>query len=123
MTAIVDLSFEQVVAEYDSDSEAFFVGEDTSGNIGVLISLTALMGEPVENLTSGGVVKMCNRLLNLCRKAQATVNQNQVDGEKLNAFLNSVSSGTIQDGYVEITDSMKSRIVVSSATRIEGSTI
>lgn len=123
MAAITDLTFEQLIAQSESDSELFFVGEDVNGNLGVLISLSALNAESVADLTSSGVIKMMSRLISLCRKAQAEANQNQPVGEKLNAFPDPVSSGTITNGYVEITDAIKSRIVVASATQIEGSTV
>lgn len=120
MAVLTDLSFEQLQAEFDSDGDVFFVGEDTLGNLGVMISLTVLSGGPIEDLTSTGVVKAVSRLLDLCRKAQTTANQSLQSGERLNAFPTPVSNGTLADGYIEVTEALKSRIVVASATEIIG---
>lgn len=123
MAALTDLTYEQLAAQVESADDAFFVGEDTAGNITVLISVTALVGQPVENLTDAGIIKLVTRLTNFCRKAQDSANETQIEGEKLNAFPTPISSGTLQDGYVEVTESIKSRIIVSSATQVVGSTV
>lgn len=123
MAALTDLTYDQLADQFEGADDAFFVGEDTAGNITVLISVTALAGQPVENLTDAGVIKLVTRLTNLCRKAQDVANLTQSDGEKLNAFPQPVSSGTLQDGYVDVSESIKSRIIVSSASQIVGSTI
>jgi len=123
MTPVSDLTFEELITQFSGEGDPFFVGEDTTGNIGILVSLTALAGEPIENLTDVGVVKMVSRLLDLCRKAQVVANQGKPEGEKLNAFPAPTSSATIQDGYLEVTEYLKSRIIISSATQIQGSTI
>lgn len=123
MAALTDLTYDQLIEQFEGVDDAFFVGEDTAGNISVLISVTALTGTPVENLTDAGVIKLVTRLTNLCRKAQEAANELQTEGEKLNAFPQPISSGTLQNGYVDVTESIKSRIIVSSATQIEGSTV
>lgn len=123
MAALTDLTYDQLAEQFEGADDAFFVGEDTAGNITVLISVTALAGQPVEALNDAGVIKLVTRLTNLCRKAQQAANETQVEGEKLNAFPQPVSSGTLQNGYVDVTESIRSRIIVSSATQIEGSTV
>lgn len=123
MAALTDLTFDQLADQFEGADDALFVGEDTAGNITVLISVAALTGGTVENLTDTGVIKLVTRLTDLCRKAQQAANETQIDGEKLNAFPQPVSSGTLQNGYVDVVESIKSRIIVSSATQIQGSTI
>lgn len=122
MTPLTDLTFNQLAAEYEGAGDVFFVGQDSNADITVLISVGALLEQPIENLDDVGIVKLTTKLLNLCRKAQATANTSQAEGEKLNAFLPPVSAGMIQDGYVEVSETIKSRIVISSASQILGST-
>ena len=122
MAAITDLTFDQLEAQTPEGTDVFFVGEDTNGDIGVLISLTALTGDPVEDLTSEGVVKVVAKLLEVCRKAQAAVNTNQTFGEQLAAFPPASTSGEISDGALEIVEQIRSKIIVASATQIVGHT-
>lgn len=118
MAQLTDLTPAQVVAQLPANS--FFVGEDPLGNIGVVVSLTQLLGEPVVNLNDPCVVKLMTRLREACATAQEVANQNQVEGERLNAFPSAVSSGNVIDGYVTQTGSINSRIRVASATEIVG---
>lgn len=122
MAAITDLTFEQVANEVATDPNPFFVGADADGNVTVLLSLTVLNGEDVPDLTSTGVVKAMARLHALCAKAQKTLNQNQVPGEKLDAFPVPVTSAQAEEGYIEQAAPIKYRLAIATAEEIYGAT-
>lgn len=121
MAAIEDLTYDQLNAALGV-SNAIYVGEDPLGNIGVLISASLINGETINTLSASGTIKLLTRLMAACRKAQEALNVNQVDGEKLDAFPEAVSSGVVVDGYVQQTSAIKSRIAVATATEIIGPT-
>lgn len=119
MAAITDLTFSQL-SDALGIPGAVSVGEDTQGNITVQLSISAINGETVNNLSGTGVVKLLTRLREACHKAQETINQGQAEGEKLDAFPAAVSSGTVVDGYVMQSGTVKSKIAVATATQIVG---
>lgn len=118
MPQLTDLTPAQVLAQVPQN--AIFVGEDPIGNIGVQISLSLLLGEPVINVNDPCMVKLMTRLREACASAQEVANQNQGEGERLNAFPPATSSGTVIDGYVTQAGAINSRIKVSTATEIVG---
>jgi len=118
MAQLTDLTPAQVLAQLPANS--FFVGEDPVGNIGVMVSLSLLFGDTVPNLNQLCMVKLMTRLREACSTAQAIANENQLEGEKLNAFPPATSGGAVVDGYVTQSGVINSRIRVASATEIVG---
>lgn len=121
MAVLTDLTFQQLSDAFEGQGDPIYVAGDINGNIGVIISLTALSGEAVSDLGVTGVVKAVTRLLALCRKAQAAANEPLPIGEKLAAFPAAMSNNTLFNGQIEITEMVKSRVLIDSATKVIGS--
>ena len=119
MTAITDLQWQQLATALGGNGK-IFIGEDSNGDLGVLISVSLVNGQSVTNLSSVGVVKFLVRLREAAHLAQEAVNQNQAVGEKLNAFPQAVSDGTLNNGTVIQTGKIQSAIVVASAAEVVG---
>lgn len=122
MAIITDLTFQQVANEVTTEPNPFFVGADADGNITVMLSLTVLNGQDVPDLTSAGVVKAMARLHSLCAKAQKTANQNQVAGERLEAFPVPTTATQAEEGYIEQSAPIKYRLAIATAEEIYGAT-
>jgi hypothetical protein len=121
MTAITDLSWQQLAAILGGNSKVF-LGEDPDGNIGVLISVTGVNGDAASALTSAGVVKFLMRLRDAAATAQATANAQDGVTESLAAFPPATTEGNIVDGYVVQLGSIRAAIAVASATTVVGPT-
>jgi hypothetical protein len=117
--AITDLTPTQLL-NTGLNPNAFFIGEDIEGNIGVLVSLPLLIEQDVPSLDTACVVKLMTRLREACAQAQTRVNLENPDPDKLGAFPASQSNGIIVDGFVSQIGEIRSRIKVSSASVIEG---
>jgi hypothetical protein len=122
MAAINDLTWQQL-NEALGETGQIFLGEDTQGNIGVLISVSTVNGSVAGNLSTNGVVKFLMRLREAAAEAQILINETQAVGEKLNAFPPSTSNGTVINGAITQTGSIQAAIVVSSASEVVGTVI
>lgn len=121
MTAVKDLTFTQLASVLGGNSKVF-LGEDPDGNIGVLISVTAVNGEGKPTLESEGVVKFLMRLRNAAHSAQTQANAAVDVTEQLAAFNSALSESSVEDGYVIQTGSIRAAIDVASATTVVGPT-
>lgn len=122
MAPITDLTFEQVANQVETEPNPFFVGADADGNVTVLVSMTILTGQDIADLTSTGVVKAMVRLRSLCAKAQKVVNQDQIPGERLDAFPIVLTSSQSEEGFIEQSAPVNYRVAIATAEQIYGAT-
>lgn len=121
MTAITDLSWQQLAAVLGGNSKVF-LGEDPDGNIGVLISVSSVNGEAAASTNATGVVKCLMRHLAAASSAQSLANEVEGVTEKLAAFPAATTEGAIVNGYVVQKGEIKAAIGVASATQVVGPT-
>ncbi|OLP18081.1 hypothetical protein BST81_13735 [Leptolyngbya sp. 'hensonii'] len=88
-----------------------------AGNDDVLISVKKITGDSYAALTDTGVIEFVSKLLNLCEKAQTSVNATAVAGSRLNAFQSPVYGVPSQeangDFYASVTYTMIARAPLS----------
>ncbi len=83
----------------------------------VIIDVGAVLGSDCSSLSQKGVVKFLAKLLDAAIKAQATINQGKILGQRLAAF----SSQALPDKqFAVITFTLKTQHELSSVTNIIG---
>jgi len=117
--AAVDLDFEQLQAAGLPDN-AIYVAEDLNGNIGYIISVSTICGETIDSPENQSVIKVLMKLYQACLIAQQNVNANVPEEQQLTAFPAVTTAGTVADGFIEQTATIKSRVDISSAIKIVG---
>lgn len=121
MSAVTDLSWQQIADALGSNSK-IFIGEDPDGNIGVLISVAAINGELTTSMNSLGVVKFLSRLRDGAAEAQVDANGKEGVTQPLTAFPAAIASTNVENGYVTQTGTINAAIKVNSATVVVGTT-
>lgn len=121
MTAITDLSWQQIADALGSNSK-IFLGEDPDGNIGVLISVAGVNGEGATGMNTAGVVKCLTRLRDAAATAQVAANAAEGVTQPLAAFPAASASTNVENGYVTQSGTINAAIKVNSATEVVGVT-
>ena len=122
MAPLTDLTYNQLNDAFSDTQPLFLMGLDDDRNDVVMLNVS-LLNEGIEGLGDSGVVKLMVKLRELCYAAQLTANEFQTAGERLDAFAPSAVSGGLINGGIVQTGTIKSRILTSSASLIEGATI
>jgi hypothetical protein len=110
MAAITDLTWEQLNTALGGAGKVSVVGGKVTIDVG------AVTGDVIDVLTKAGVVEFCSKLLEAAARAQATVNEGAVAGERLNSFAAPVYGG-VTGGYVTVTQTFTGRVSVNPATQ------
>ena len=122
MAPLTDLTYTQLNDAYSDTEQLFIMGQDEDRNDVVMLNVS-LLNEGIEGLGDFGVVKLMVKLREICLAAQVVANEFQSPGERLDAFAPSALSGGLVNGGIVQTGTIKSRIVTSSASLIEGATV
>lgn len=108
--ALTDLSWEILASKLPT-------GAITVSNSKVLIDVGLVNNSTIDALTDQGVVKFFSMLFTAANKAQAEVNNELADGEKLTTF-SPATIGTNSNGYITLSRPFVCRAELSTATNI-----
>jgi len=115
MAPAKDLSWVQLAQEVDPEirntRSLLFLLSDSYG-ARVVIDISVLFGRDITYESDTGVIESLLKLRELAVKAQATVNQGKVAGEKLNAFP-AANYGAVANGFSTVSGSISARIPVN----------
>ncbi|MGF1481253.1 MAG: hypothetical protein ACFB4I_17515 [Cyanophyceae cyanobacterium] len=111
MAAIKDLTFQQLQDAIGVADAITVIG--TAPNETLSIDVSKVTGDSIQALTDTGVLELFAKLYYACRDAQATVNEGQVDGERLNAILDPVTNPVNAD-TIEIIMQSQVEVPISS---------
>ncbi|OLP18083.1 hypothetical protein BST81_13745 [Leptolyngbya sp. 'hensonii'] len=107
MAAKTDLTWQELQDELPANSITVSGGK-------VVIDVGVLTGDTVDALTDTGVLEFLYKIREAAGLAQETVNETQVDGEKLDSFPGFTFSPVI-DGYVEVSQTSSFKLPVNTA--------
>lgn len=101
MAPKTNLTFQELQTALEADGLPSAIVVDATANK-VFIDVSVLTGENITSLSQSGVVEALYKLRKGAGAAQETVNEGQIDGERLAAFPAS-SFGAPVDGFVSTT--------------------